>query len=184
LPATWNITLAARYCTSASELVLVLSVFSPYERRFTVSPIFALGSLTLVVKAIFLHQELTDLSDSSRRKDLPSIVSQAAQVLQDFGTGSFLLWPLLNIGKDMDPSGGNPPRFPVFASGAILFFVGWLMRRFTVSYSTSSDREFFPVIYLCVFYLALAGRAARLNISSMVCSVGGLRILRAAKSAA
>jgi hypothetical protein len=122
--------------------------FSPYEKRFTAVPlIFALGSLTLFVKGIFLlrksseglglsHQELTDLSDSSRRKDLPSITSQAAQVLEDFGTGSFLLWPLLNIGKDMDPSWSNPPRFSVFASGAALFFVGWLIRRFTLSPST------------------------------------------------
>lgn len=109
--------------------------------------IFALGSLTLFVKGIFLlrkpsgglgltQQELTDLSDRSRHKDLPSITSQAAQVVQDFGTGSFLLWPLLNMGKDMDPSWSNPPRFAVFVSGAVLFFVGWLIRRFTLSPST------------------------------------------------
>jgi hypothetical protein len=123
-------------------------VFSPHEKRFTAVPlIFALGSLTLFVKGIFLlrksseglgltHQELTDLSDHSRRKDLPSITSQSAQVVQDFGTGSFLLWPLLNIGKDIDPSWSDPPRFSVFASGAVLFFVGWLIRRYTLSPST------------------------------------------------
>ena len=33
-----------------------------------------------------------------------------------------------------------------------------------------------------LFYLALAEKATRLKISSMACSVGGLRILRAAKS--
>ena len=123
-------------------------IFSTYEKRFTAVPlIFALGSLTLFVKGIFLlrksseglglsHQELTDLSDSSRRKDLPSITSQVAQVVQDFGTGSFLLWPLLNTAKDIDPSWSNPPRFVVFVSGAVLFFVGWLIRRFTLSSST------------------------------------------------
>jgi hypothetical protein len=123
-------------------------VFLPYEKRFTAVPlIFAVGSLTLFVKGIFLlrksseglglsHQELTDLSASSRRKNLPSIASQAAQIVQDFGTGSFLLWPLLNTGKDIDPSWSDPPRFTIFVSGALLFFLGWLIRRFTLSPST------------------------------------------------
>jgi hypothetical protein len=120
-------------------------LFSSYEKRFTAVPlIFALGSLTLFVKGIFLlrksseglglsHQDLTELRDHSRRKDFPSIATQAAQVVQDFGTGSFLLCPLLNVGKDIDPSWNNPPRLVVFVSGAVLFFVGWAIRRFTRS---------------------------------------------------
>jgi len=76
-------------------------LFSPYEKRFSAVPlIFALGSLTLFVKGIFLlrksseglglsHQNLTELRDHSHSKDFPSGASQAAQVVQDFGTGSF-----------------------------------------------------------------------------------------------
>ena len=115
------------------------------ESKFTAVPlVFALGSLTLLLKGIFLlrgsseglglsQQELDALSDSSSRKSLPSITSQAAQIVQDFGTGSFLPWPLLNMGKDIDHSWDNPPRFLVFLSGAILFFLGWLIRRLTLS---------------------------------------------------
>ena len=120
-------------------------LFSPYEKRFSAVPlIFVLGSLTLFVKGIFLlrksseglglsHQNLAELRDHSHSKDFPSIASQAAQVVQDFGTGSFLLWPLLNVGKDIDPSWNNPPRLAVFVSGAVLFFVGWAIGRFTTS---------------------------------------------------
>src|SRR5207245_781474 len=67
--------------------------------------------------------------DPSNRKSLPSIVAQASQVVQDFGTGSFLLWPLLNIGKDIDKSWSDPPRFRVFLTGAILLLLGWALRR-------------------------------------------------------
>ena len=120
-------------------------IFSPYETRFTTVPlIFALGSLALLVKGIFLfrkssegvglsQQNLTALSGPSPRKRLPSIPANAAQVIQDFGTGPFLLWPLLNMGKDIHPSWDNPPRLAVFVSGAGLFLVGWAIRRFTGS---------------------------------------------------
>ena len=119
-------------------------IFSPPETKFTEVPlVFALGSLALLLKGIFLlrrsseglglsQQELAALSDPSNRKSLPSIIS-AAQTVQDFGTGAFLLWPLLNLGKDIDHSWDNPPRFLVFLSGAILFFLGWLIRRLTAS---------------------------------------------------
>jgi hypothetical protein len=119
-------------------------MFSPCEVRSTAIPlIFLLGSLTLFVKGIFLfrrsseglglsQQDLAALSHPSRPKNLPSITAQAAQVVQDFGTGAFLLWPLLNVGKDIDHSWSNPPRFWVFLSGAGLFFLGWLIRRFTL----------------------------------------------------
>jgi hypothetical protein len=100
-----------------------------------------------LIKGIFLmrksseglglsDQELARLSDSSNRKSLPSIVGQASQVVQDFGTGSFLLWPLLNIGKDIDKSWSDPPLFRVFLTGAILFLFGWALRR-----AASSDKN-------------------------------------------
>ena len=118
-------------------------VFSPSEMKFTATPlVFALGSLTLLLKGIFLlrksseglglsQQELDSLSDPSNRKSLPSIPNQAAQIVQDFGAGPLLLWPLLNAGKDIDQSWNNPPRFPIFISGAILFSFGFLIRRLT-----------------------------------------------------
>jgi hypothetical protein len=64
---------------------------------------------------------------------VPNNATQAAQIVQDFGTGAFLLWPLLNVGKDIDNSWNNPPCFPVFLTGAILFLLGWLIRRLTSS---------------------------------------------------
>jgi len=123
-------------------------IFSGHESRFTVIPLIVLlGSLTLLFKGILLLrksseglglslQEIADLSNPSNRKSLPSIATQVAQTVQDFGTGSFLLWPLLNLGKDFDQSWSNPPLFHVFLSGAILFFSGWIIR-----WATSSNRQ-------------------------------------------
>lgn len=123
-------------------------IFSPYGAKFGAVPlIFALGSLTLFVKGIFLirrsseglglsDQELAELSDSSHRKNTAPFLAQSAQVIQDFGTGSFLLWPLLNFGKEFDQSWGDPPRLTIFICGAGLFFLGWLVRRVTFHSST------------------------------------------------
>jgi hypothetical protein len=119
--------------------------FSPAETKFTTTPlVFALGALTLLTKSIFLFRrsseglglnqsDLAALSDPANRKPLPSIPAQAAQILQDFGAGSLLLWPLLNAGKDIDQSWSDPPRLRVFATGAVLFVLGWTIRRLTTS---------------------------------------------------
>jgi hypothetical protein len=118
-------------------------IFSPAENKFTPVPlVFALGSLTILGKGIYLlrpssegiglsHTELVELGTSVKRKKLPSIPAQAAQVVQDFGTGRLLLWPLLNLGVDLDRTWNNPPRLPVFAAGAFFFGLGWVIRRFT-----------------------------------------------------
>ena len=94
-------------------IALCYWVFSPSETRFTVIPlVFARGRLTLLDKGVFLlrnspeglglsEQELTKLSDPAVRKTLPPLPTQAAQVVQDFGTGALLLWPLLMLGKDL-----------------------------------------------------------------------------------
>jgi hypothetical protein len=123
---------------SLATAAICFWIFSPSERKFTATPLaFALGGLTLLIKGIFLlrksseglglsEQEFANLSDLANRKSLPSIATQAAQIVQDFGTGALLLWPLLNVGKDIDNSWNNPPRFAVFLSGAILFLLGWL----------------------------------------------------------
>jgi len=117
--------------------------FSPSDAKFTFMPlVFCLGSLTLLVKGIFLFRrsseglglsehELANLSDPSHRKSLPSITNQFARILQDFGTGAFLLWPLLNFGENIDHSWDNPPRLSVFIAGTILFFLGLLLHRLT-----------------------------------------------------
>ncbi len=118
-------------------------IFSAPEIKFTTIPlVFGLGSLSLLLKGIFLlrksseglgltSSELAALSDASNRKNLPSLPNQAAQIVQDFGVGPLLLWPLLNAGKDIDHSWINPPRVPVFLTGAVLFSLGWLIRRLT-----------------------------------------------------
>lgn len=128
---------------SLGAAALCFWIFSPSEIKFTATPVvFVLGSLTLLLKGVFLlrktseglglsQQELAHLSDSSNRKSLPSIPAQAAQIVQDFGTGPLLLWPLLNAGKDIDQSWNNPPRLAVFLVGATLFLLGWLIRRLT-----------------------------------------------------
>lgn len=117
--------------------------FSSPETRFAPIPlVFALGSLTLLVKGVFLlrkssegiglsEQEVSALSKSSNRKDLPSLPYQVAQIVQDFGAGGMLLWPLLRYGKGLDASWDNAPSFTVFVSGAFLFLLGWLIRRLT-----------------------------------------------------
>lgn len=74
-------------------------------------------------------QELAKLSEPSNRKKLPSLTAQVSQIIQDFGAGSFLLWPLLKLGEDIDNSWSGPPQFRVFLVGAILFVLGWAVRR-------------------------------------------------------
>jgi hypothetical protein len=114
-------------------------MFSPADAKFTPVPlVFALGSLTLLGKGIYLLRPSSEgfgVSDAelatAKRKSLPSIPEQAAQVVQDFGTGGLLLWPLLNFGVSIDQTWNRPPRLPVFVMGASLFGIGWLIRRFT-----------------------------------------------------
>jgi len=130
---------------SLAVAALCFWIFSAPEVKFTAIPlIFGLGSLTLLLKGIFLLRksseglgptasELADLSDASNRKSLPSLPNQAGQIVQDFGVGPLLLWPLLNAGKDIDYTWINPPRVSVFLTGAVLFSLGWLIRRLTLA---------------------------------------------------
>jgi hypothetical protein len=128
---------------SLAIAALCFWIFSSPKAKFSTLPlVFVLGSLALLLKGVFLlrksseglgltQQEHDQLSDPSNRKSLPSLPNQAAQIIQDFGAGSLLPWPLLNVGQDIDHSWSNPPRAPVFLTGAILFLLGWLVRRFT-----------------------------------------------------
>jgi hypothetical protein len=118
-------------------------IFSPAETKFTTAPlVFALGSLTLLGKGVFLlrpsseglglsHAALVKPGTSPAPKTLPSIPAHAAQIVQDFGTGGLLLWPLLNLGQDIDQSWSNPPRLFVFGVGAFFFGLGWAIRHLT-----------------------------------------------------
>ena len=116
--------------------------FSPSEARFTAVPlVFVLGCITLLGKGIFLlrpssegiglsQTELANLASSAKRKKLPEFPVQAAQIVQDFGTGGLLLWPLVGLGKGLDSTWTNPPELRVFAIGVLLFGIGWAFRRF------------------------------------------------------
>jgi hypothetical protein len=119
---------------------------SPRESQFTSVPlVIGFGSLSLAVKGVFLmrrsseglglsEQDRAALSEVARRKVSPPLPSQAAQVLQDFGTGPMLLWPFIdsfrNITRD---AAGKTPVLLVFFVGAILFGAGWLIRRLTAA---------------------------------------------------
>jgi len=118
-------------------------VFTPADRKISVIPlIFALGSLTLVAKGVFLfrpsseglglsQQELDETIGKESRKAFPPVAAQAAQIVQDFGMGGLLLWPLLPYAQNIDHSWNNAPRFPVFLFGALLFVAGRIIRRLT-----------------------------------------------------
>jgi hypothetical protein len=132
---------------SLGAIALCSWTLAAYQNKFTLVPLVVfLGGLTLLLKGIFLlrksseglglsSQDIAALSSPSNRKDLPPIAAQAAQVIQDFGTGPALLWPLLISAKDIDGSWTNPPLLGVFLAGAILFLLGWIVRR-----ATSSER--------------------------------------------
>jgi hypothetical protein len=133
---------------SLSNVALCSWISSAHETKFTTVPLVVLlGGLALLPKGIFLlrkssealgfsHQQITSLPTPSSSKNLPSIASQAAQITQDFGTGAFLFWPLVYRGKNFDESLTHPPLFHVFLAGAVLFFVGSVIRR-----ATSFDRQ-------------------------------------------
>jgi hypothetical protein len=130
---------------SLGAIALCSWTFAPYERKFTLVPLVVLlGGITLLLKGIFLlrksseglglsAQDIAALSSPSNRKNLPPIATQAAQVIQDFGTGPLILWPLLISAKDIDRSWTNPPLLRIFLVGAILFLLGWIVRRATSS---------------------------------------------------
>ena len=119
-------------------------IFTPSDNKLTATPlVFGTGSITLLLKVVLLlrksseglaltQRELAQLSDPSTRKALPPIPALAAQIVQDFGAGALLLGPVLHSLKNINES-WEPPSLRVFLTGAILFFIGWL-----VSWLTSS----------------------------------------------
>jgi hypothetical protein len=131
-------------------VVLAVAAFSLWyssspEKEFTTMPIvFGLGSLTLALKGIFLlrksseglgmtQQEVNALSSAGKSKQLPALPALVAQIVQDFGAGSLLLWPLLNLGRESGAPWSEAYRPPIVLSGAVLFGLGWLLRRMTTA---------------------------------------------------
>ncbi len=118
-------------------------IFSPAVYKFTTVPlVFALGGLALLGKGIYLlrpssegiglsHTEVVALTTSAKRKTLPSLPAQVAQIVQDFGLGGLLLCPLLGFGPDINSDWSAPPSERVFLVGAFFFALGWVIRRYT-----------------------------------------------------
>jgi hypothetical protein len=112
---------------------------APSHDKFAVLPsVFGLGSIALLLKGVFLlrktseglgltQMDLTRLSDPASHKPLPSIPCLVAQIVQDFGTGVFLLWPILHVVTETNES--QAPILPVVLVGLGLFLVGWFVRR-------------------------------------------------------
>ena len=133
---------AALYLVIAAATICFW-IFSPPEDKYRYVPlVFALGGLALLLKGILLlrkssegiglsEKDISNLSGAYKRKNLPPLPSQAGQILQDFGTGPLLLWPLLKLGSDANNSVNNPVPFQILVTGATLFALGWLVRRMT-----------------------------------------------------
>ncbi len=116
--------------------------FAPADSRFSAtSLVFAFGAATLLIKGLFLCRKSseglglteTDLNKLTSRKNLPTIPNLIAQIVQDFGAGPLLLWPLLKIGNDTDPSRSSAVEFQVLITGVIVFSLGWIVRHATKS---------------------------------------------------
>jgi hypothetical protein len=133
---------AALYLAIAAAAICFW-IFSSSEAKFTYRPlVFGLGGLALLVKGILLlrkssegiglsEKDISNLAGSYKRKSLPPVPSQAAQILQDFGTGPLLLWPLLKLGSNAANAENSPVPLQILVTGGILFALGWLVRRLT-----------------------------------------------------
>ena len=117
--------------------------FTPFHSKLDVVPaVFGFGSLMLFCKGVFLlrksseglgmtFQEVEKLSRKAGGRKLPMIAAQAGQVLQDFGLGPFLLWPMMTVAHNVDHSISKPPILTVAIVGACLILCGWFIRWLT-----------------------------------------------------
>lgn len=139
----------AKLYLSIAAIILMYLYLSSSNAGFQTLRLFVgLGSVTLALKGIFLlrksseglaltEQQLASLSDPANRKSLPSFTNQAAQIVQDFGAGPFLLGPLLMFAGNMDEPSKNSKHVAVALLGAAVFFLGWLIRRLSASRSSA-----------------------------------------------
>jgi hypothetical protein len=107
--------------------------------------IWALGCAALLLKGVFFLKRtsagLTDQGISLRvddatdavpliapnkEFDLPKLM---ARLVQDFGSGPLLVGPLLHVSTRLDQAWELPAVY-VFLGGAVIFGIGWFIRRF------------------------------------------------------
>src|SRR5712691_1538246 len=142
----------AAFYVVLGALALAACVFSRERAEYSFVPsVLALGGLALVGKGIFMFRKQSaglgtteesllgpsrprvpttpvPLADETAQRSLPE---RAAQFMQDFAIGPLLLWPLINVGVNIDGIGSRPRVLPVFVTGALLYAGGWLLRRLT-----------------------------------------------------
>jgi hypothetical protein len=126
-----------------SAMAFVAWGFAPAAKQFTAGLLLvALGGLALLIKGVYLLRKSSEgfgltehdesaLAEAAKKKPLPPLPAQAGQIVQDFGTGGVLLWPLLRLGPMFNHIWENPPEDRIISGGAILFGLGWLIRRLT-----------------------------------------------------
>jgi hypothetical protein len=133
-------------CLSAAALCFWV-LASPNAKFSPVPMVLGAGGITLFLKGVFLLRKTSKGLDTSQgglslSTSTPEVLpesasssrpirpwpSNAAQLVQDFGAGSLLLWPVLHVAESVN-EGWNPPVFPVALGGAAIFLLGWGMRR-------------------------------------------------------
>ena len=107
----------------------------PAESRFTTVPlIVACGGVPLLFKAVFFLRKSSegysvDEGTSATDTALPPLSTVGAQLLQDFGAGPLVLGQVMHLANGLNQN-WMLPGFSVSLAGAVLFLIGWLIRRF------------------------------------------------------
>ncbi len=124
-------------------MALGLWFFASPDARFSPVPlIVGAGGVILLLKGLYLFRKTSsglDVSQSglslSRTQSEtltknPSLSKTGgpaplfAQIVQDFGAGALLLWPVLHIAQTVNP-GWKLPTVPVGLGGIGIFLFGW-----------------------------------------------------------
>ena len=144
---------------SIGALAIAAWAFARASDKYGVTPlVFGLGGLALIVKGVFMFRKesaglgmserpLMELSKPSNaavyvelgpeapQKQFPE---HAAQFVKDFAAGPLLFWPLIRFGATLDGPNPRMGEFPIFLTGAVLYSLGWLLRRLTQPDSSSA----------------------------------------------
>jgi hypothetical protein len=127
-----------------SFAALCLWAFTSPDAKFSVVPlVLGAGSLTLMLKGVFLLRKTSKgldtsqgglslsqvrsdflIEDTSPSKPVRPWPASAAQIVQDFGAGSLLVGPVLHFAESVNET-WNPPTVPVLLGGAGIFLLGW-----------------------------------------------------------
>jgi hypothetical protein len=133
-------------CLGAAALCL-WAFASPDARFSTVPLVLGAGSLTLMLKGVFLLRKTSKGLDTSQdglslsrvgpisltegaspSKHVRPWPASAAQIVQDFGAGALLLWPVLHFAQSVNEE-WNLPTVPVLLGGLGIFLLGWGLGR-------------------------------------------------------